>query len=201
MARTTREDMLDTARKLFSERGFYGVSIANIASEHGLTKQALLHHFDSKEKLYGEILLRIAEEYEELRADTSSSSDDPADQLEALFLALIPKNTEDHIRTRLLMRELIDNQERADKAGAWYLKPMLEDLIAMVKALPQWKRATDVEALALMYQLLGTIYYYAISMPTIRGIFGAQNSKDLVAHFPAQLKATMRAAIANPPKG
>ena len=55
MAQDTRERLLDQAEPLFAERGFYGVSIAAIASELGLTKQALLHHFGSKEKLYGEV--------------------------------------------------------------------------------------------------------------------------------------------------
>ena len=59
MASDTRELFLDTAETLFAERGFYGVSIAAIAGELGLTKQALLHHFSSKEKLYGAVLERI----------------------------------------------------------------------------------------------------------------------------------------------
>ena len=38
----TPEKLLLVAEALFSERGFYGVSIAAIASELGITKQALL---------------------------------------------------------------------------------------------------------------------------------------------------------------
>jgi AcrR family transcriptional regulator len=192
--------MLDTARKLFAERGFYGVSIANIADEHGLTKQALLHHFESKEKLYGQVLLRIAEEFDQLRAGAHSSDDDPAAQLETLFVALIPKKPADHVRTRLLMRELLDNQERADKAGAWYLKPLLEDLVAMAQALPKWRDATDAQALALVYQLLGAVYYYAISLPTIRGIFGAKRSKAMDDCYAEQFRAVIRGAFARPPE-
>ena len=52
----TRQRLLDMAEQLFAERGFYGVSIAAIASEVGFTKQGLLHYFNSKEKLYGSIL-------------------------------------------------------------------------------------------------------------------------------------------------
>ena len=63
MTISTRDQLLATARTLFAERGFYGVSIASIANEHGLTKQALLHHFSSKEKLYGEVLKEIADDF------------------------------------------------------------------------------------------------------------------------------------------
>ncbi|MEL6753814.1 MAG: helix-turn-helix domain-containing protein, partial [Pseudomonadota bacterium] len=64
MASDTREQFLDTAEALFAERGFYGVSIAAIADELDLTKQALLHHFGTKEKLYGAVLQRISDEFE-----------------------------------------------------------------------------------------------------------------------------------------
>ena len=48
----TRERFLDAAAEAFAERGFYGTSIAAIAESLPYTKQALLHHFGSKEKLY-----------------------------------------------------------------------------------------------------------------------------------------------------
>ena len=47
MTDDTRRMFLDTARRLFAGKGFYGASLANIADELGLTKQALLHHFGS----------------------------------------------------------------------------------------------------------------------------------------------------------
>ena len=46
----TRQRLLDIAEQLFAERGFYGVSIAAIASEVGLTKQGSLPGFHRNEK-------------------------------------------------------------------------------------------------------------------------------------------------------
>lgn len=53
-----RERFIEAATDVFAERGFYGTSIAAIADALPLTKQALLHHFGSKEKLYAEVLKR-----------------------------------------------------------------------------------------------------------------------------------------------
>ena len=61
LGKKTREQLLDVARHQFAMTGFYGTSIASIANELGLSKQALLHHFGSKDKLYGEILKEISE--------------------------------------------------------------------------------------------------------------------------------------------
>ena len=57
---TTREQLLEAALQLFAEKGFWGVSLSQVAECCSITKQSLLHHFGSKEKLYREILGRIA---------------------------------------------------------------------------------------------------------------------------------------------
>ncbi len=199
MAHSTRSQLLVTARELFAERGFYGVSIANIATELGLTKQALLHHFPTKEKLYGEVLKEISGELEELLAEIAASSEQPAQRLRRFYARLVSDDADDAIRARLLMRELLDNRYRAETAGVWRLKPFLKSLIAMAKEAPGWSHATDAQALALVYQLLGAVNYYAISAPTLRGILGGPGARALKQAFPAQLETLVEAAIKSPP--
>ena len=196
MARTTREQFLDTAEALFAERGFYGVSIAAIAKELGLTKQALLHHFGSKEKLYGEVLARISERFETLGEQSIVGSDNPEDRLTAFFAAPQLSTNEHPAQTRLLMRELLDNNQRADSASTWYLKPFLKNLIAMVKEVPSWNDAGETEALALVYQWLGAINYFAISEPTLTGIFGEKAHTQLNQKFPHQLERLIEVTVA-----
>lgn len=94
------------------------------------------------------------------------------------------------------MRELLDNNLRADTAGRWYLKPFLESLIAKVKAIANWKDASDAEALVLVYQWLGTINYFAISEPTLTGIFGKKSHAQLDQAFPGQLERLIEVTVA-----
>ncbi len=199
MAQGTKDQLLLTARNLFAERGFYGVSIANIADKHGLTKQALLHHFPTKEKLYGQVLKEISEELDDLMAAARSSSDDPKTQLMSLFQGFVSDTHGEAVRTRLLMRELLDNKHRAETAGAWYLKAFLKNLVKMAKTLPGWENVPDSQALALVYQLLGAVNYYAISQPTLRGVFGAKGAKALNDCYIDQLNRVMHAAFSPPP--
>ena len=65
----TREKLLQAAVEQFAERGFYGASIAQIAGELDLTKQALLYYFKRKEDLYAEVLKRISDRLIELDLD------------------------------------------------------------------------------------------------------------------------------------
>lgn len=92
------------------------------------------------------------------------------------------------------MRELLDNKRRADTAGTWYLKPFLEQLTHRVKAIPAWSEASDAEAFAVVYQLLGAINYFGISEPTLKGIYGAERYEEIKRAFPAQLEALIAKA-------
>lgn len=55
----TKTIILQKAGKLLSQKGYFGVSMQDIANEVGITKAALYYHFDSKDALV-EILLRDA---------------------------------------------------------------------------------------------------------------------------------------------
>ena len=56
-----RAELLSLAADLFAERGFAGVTVDDIGNAAGISGPALYHHFDSKECLLGEMLVRISE--------------------------------------------------------------------------------------------------------------------------------------------
>ncbi|GGD08455.1 CerR family C-terminal domain-containing protein [Pyruvatibacter mobilis] len=194
MTTSTREDLLQSALKLFAEKGFYGASIAQIARELGLTKQALLHHFGTKEKLYGEVLALINDSMTERLAAVPSSAASPEERFEQVFMALYGDGDGASDVARLVMRELMDNVGRADQARSWYLKPFLEMLIKLARDLPGNADRSDGELLAVTYQLLGAINYYALSQTTLEKIFGAQTFGHSQDAFPGALRALIRAA-------
>lgn len=195
---STRDRMIEKARTLFAERGFYGVSIAQIAAELGLTKQALLHHFGTKERLYGVILEQIAVELAGLKAPAEARAD-PAGRLKAWLVAMVSDTPLRIERSRLLMREILDNQVRAESAGAWYLRPFVKELVAMLRDVPGWSGASDAQLLATVVQLLGAINYHAVSGPTFGGIFGKDATEAMNRAFAAQLQQAIEAALAAGP--
>ncbi|MEM7568263.1 MAG: TetR/AcrR family transcriptional regulator [Pseudomonadota bacterium] len=195
MATETRAQFLDAAEALFAERGFYGVSIAAIADELGLTKQALLHHFGSKEKIYAAVLERISGRFEGLIPEAQSEGEPPALQLKQFFLKLHQMSQNSPLQTQLLMRELLDNKHRAPGAARWYLKPFLEKLIAMLQAIPRWRTVTEADAFAVLYQLLGSITYYAVSKTTLVGIFGQDGFAEKDAVFESRLSDLIDRAL------
>ena len=56
-----RDELLSVAADLFAERGFAKVTVDDIGNALGLSGPALYHHFDGKESLLGEMLVRISD--------------------------------------------------------------------------------------------------------------------------------------------
>ena len=55
-AEHTRQQILDTARRLFVERGYDATSLQAIADELGLTKAAVYYHFQVKDELLDAVM-------------------------------------------------------------------------------------------------------------------------------------------------
>ena len=58
-----REDILDSAERLFAATGFDGVSTAAIAKEAGVSQSQIHYHFDTKRKLWEKVFERRFADY------------------------------------------------------------------------------------------------------------------------------------------
>ncbi|MGB0867806.1 MAG: TetR/AcrR family transcriptional regulator [Granulosicoccaceae bacterium] len=198
MSESTRQKLLQIAQMQFAERGFDGASIAQIADGLGLSKQALLHHFSSKEQLYGEVLVGITAGFEERLAGAALDSGD-ASSIAAVF-TLLGKNAIDHREeTILLMRELLDNGKRAGKANHWFLRGFVNELIDRVHAHSAWQSAPKSAAAATTYQLLGAVNYFAVSKDTLSAMLGTSDYAAMERAFVPQLEQLVISAIEQGP--
>jgi AcrR family transcriptional regulator len=83
--RDTRQALMDAALEIFSERGFLGASLKDVASAVGVRDSAIYHYFPSKEALFDAIL----EERREQQLERSTSLDEkPVEDLRAFLEAL-----------------------------------------------------------------------------------------------------------------
>jgi len=83
-APSRREQILATAATLFAERGFHGVSVADIGAACGVSGPALYKHFPSKDALLAEMLVDISEELLAVGRARAEAADDAAGALRAL---------------------------------------------------------------------------------------------------------------------
>ena len=182
-----RQKFIDAARPLFAERGFYGVSIAAVARELGLTKQSVLHHFRTKEALYSAVLEQLADRHTAVLQNAGEGAENPRARLASALSALFHHMMDGKEDSRIIMRELVDNAGRAPSSHKWYMREFLEELVRLLHRHPAWHEATDGEIAAGVYQLVGAINYFAISAPTLRGIWSEEHVSEMEDAFLAVL--------------
>src|SRR3954467_5482655 len=89
----TREVILDTARRMFEERGYDATSLRQIAEKVGTTKAAVYYHFPAKEQMLLELTRPMLDGLADLVAqyrDADGDGQNPIPVLESyldLFLA------------------------------------------------------------------------------------------------------------------
>ena len=68
----TKQDILNAATRLFSNYGYRGTSLADVAQEIGYSKASVLYHFASKEALLAELIAPAAADLQALLARVSA---------------------------------------------------------------------------------------------------------------------------------
>ncbi len=99
-----RQQILDIAAELFAERGFHGVSVAELGAACGISGPALYKHFESKDAMLAEMLVNISETLLAEGRSRVASAEGPREALEALV--------EWHIEFAIGHRALIVVQDR-----------------------------------------------------------------------------------------
>ena len=61
---STKELILEEALRQFSQKGFDGTSMSDIAGPLGITKAALYKHFESKQRIFDEIIAQSEVQYQ-----------------------------------------------------------------------------------------------------------------------------------------
>ncbi|MGE5720728.1 MAG: TetR/AcrR family transcriptional regulator [Nocardioidaceae bacterium] len=79
-----REQILSTAAGLFAERGFHGVSVADLGAACGISGPALYRHFPSKDAMLAEMLVSISEELLAVGRERVREAEGPREALHAL---------------------------------------------------------------------------------------------------------------------
>jgi AcrR family transcriptional regulator len=74
-------EILETAARLFRERGFHGVGVDEIGKQVGISGPALYRHFSSKDEILATL---FNEAMDKIAVETQGIFDDPNDELDFL---------------------------------------------------------------------------------------------------------------------
>lgn len=101
---TTRRELLDAGRDLFSSKGYADARTVEIVARAGLTRGALYHHFGSKEGLFVEVLEEVHNELSaEVRRRAQLSNSSVVEAIRLGFQAWLDVALQPNVRQILLI--------------------------------------------------------------------------------------------------
>ncbi|WP_313616364.1 TetR/AcrR family transcriptional regulator [Agrobacterium sp.] len=189
-AEETRSEILATAEKLFSMRGFSTVTIADIAAEMSMSPANVFKHFHSKVALVDAIVLRqITSLQNDL--DAMDTSLPPYERLHQMALSLMRKHVVTLEETPYLFEMIVMMAKQELDCGEQYLKVLNDHVGKIVESGVDLGiyHADDIEETA------DTINHALISV--IHPVLIAGEQSDILATRCTKLVNMMDAALRN----
>jgi TetR/AcrR family transcriptional regulator len=150
--------ILAAATRLFAAQGVDATSLQAVADVVGVTKQAVLHHYPSKEHLRQAVLGVILAHWNETLPRLLLAAAASEDRFEAVFGELHAFFAEDPDRARVVLREVLDRPAEMRKLLRGPVRPWLEAVAGYIRSgQAGGKHHADVDAEAYVVHVMNLV--------------------------------------------
>lgn len=190
---------LAAATRLFARRGFEATSLQDIATEVGVSKPAILHHFPSKEELRRAVFAAILDHWRErlpaiLLAATASEDrfDGVLGELRAFFAA-------DPDRARLVIREMLDRPDEIRELMRAHVRPWISAVALYIeRGKGKGEHHADVDAEAYTMHVLTLVISTLASESIATGVLEDTPTNSARGRYANELVRIARASLFAP---
>lgn len=166
----TREVILDTAERLFAERGVDGVAVRDLAREMNLTAPSLYNHFTSKQELYDAVLERGLAPLLEMSAEAWDPATVDAEKARTVATRLVDHLAHHPHLAALLQRALLEDAKGVEALIERWLGPMYRGGVLAIKDRAR-RTGWEVEELPhLAVGLFGMVFAYFTNLKVLRRV-------------------------------
>ncbi|MEY4615220.1 MAG: hypothetical protein RJB66_180 [Pseudomonadota bacterium] len=141
-----RKEILQSALKLFSQKGYHAVSVRELAKASGQNISMISYYFGGKEGLYKTLLTEFLKEATlgasqilEVNAKTALTAKTFRSNMRSLISFMVDMKISNPEITRLLQREKLNEMSLAKEIQAKYTEPIAKEVVKMFEEAKQKK--------------------------------------------------------------
>ncbi|MCB1486285.1 MAG: TetR family transcriptional regulator C-terminal domain-containing protein [Bauldia sp.] len=155
-----RKTILDAAIRVFTEKGYDGASIAEIAAASGLPKANIYYYFGSKETIYRTLITEVLSEWDKALAELTADRE-PAEALAAYIRAKLDFTRRHAAESRIFANEAVHGGRFLSRADRAHMRAVTAERVAVLEGWMEAGRMDRVDPIHLFVMLWASTQYYA----------------------------------------
>jgi AcrR family transcriptional regulator len=161
----TIQDILNAAKRLFSEKGLHGTSLRDLEKASGVSKGLILHHFETKENLYVAVQDLLIQEYTAQMAARREVSKDLLEMITNAIRESLSYNKKNTEFRRIALWSYLEGLERTTELEKRFTTSLINGMrMGQESGLVR----DDFNAFLMPFIIRGTIDYW-IRKESLRG--------------------------------
>ncbi len=169
-----RMAILDAGLMIFSQFGFRGSTLDQIAEAAGLSKPNLLYYFPSKEAIHTALLERLLENWlDPLKA--LDGNGDPVEEIMGYARRKLAMSRDYPRESRLFANEILQGAPRIKAILHTDLKDMVDEKAVIIKGWADAGLIADVDPHHLIFSIWALTQHYADFDVQVRAVLGTDD--------------------------
>ncbi|AGI69590.1 putative HTH-type transcriptional regulator [Octadecabacter antarcticus 307] len=163
--------ILSAGLVVFSQFGFRGSTLDQVADEAGLSKPNLLYYFRSKDAIYTELLAKLLENWlEPLRKIDANG--DPVEELLGYANRKLDMSQHYPRESRLFANEIIQGAPRIGDVLQGELRELVDEIAVVINGWAAAGRINKIDPYHLIFSIWAQTQHYADFDVQVRAILG-----------------------------
>lgn len=163
------EAILEAALVVFSQFGFRGSTLDQIAKEAGLSKPNLLYYFPSKEAIHAEVLEGLLDNWLDPLREMDENGD-PIDEILSYMKRKLEMSRDYPRESRLFANEILQGAPRMMHAITGELKELVDSKVIIIRKWSAEGRIAEIDPYHLIFSIWSLTQHYADFDVQVRAI-------------------------------
>lgn len=173
--RQKTEHILSAALEVFSNFGFRGSTIDQIAAQADMSKPNILYYFDSKEAIHSQLLERLLATWLKPLQQLNENGE-PIEEILAYIQRKLQMSRDFPRESRLFANEVLQGAPHITRLIGGELKSLVDQKTALIQSWCQAGKISPLDPYHLIFAIWATTQHYADFDAQIRALMGADSA-------------------------